>query len=76
MALRIEDKGWYRVISDDLNPCLSHTEFRCHACEAWVDAEETLWVRSNGVACALEGDPYHEACAPGPPREGPHGCDH
>lgn len=48
-----------RTITDDANPRIHVTEYKCCACRRWVADDDTVWIPNWST-----GQPYHLDCAP------------
>lgn len=53
--LRIEESFYVRVTTDDMNPRIHLTEYRCAECGKWVQEEDAVWIENKA---------YHVECAP------------
>jgi hypothetical protein len=65
MASIIQERDYIRTISDEFNPRIFITEYKCHECGQWVDSDDTVWIDPKTRKATMDGMPYHVGCAPG-----------
>ena len=66
MALRVEESGNVRTLSDDMNPRIYSQEYRCKGCGLWVAEDETVWIDkyTGNASTGDNSEPWHVDCAP------------
>ena len=66
MTIQIKEYNGVKVTSDDTNPRIYSTEYKCYECGLWVDQDDAVWIDpKTGIATTGdEGKPYHIDCAP------------
>ena len=65
--IKISLDGKVKTISDDNNPRIYSTEYKCTKCGMWINSEDNdlHWVDSQtGAETDGEGDPYCGDCFP------------
>ena len=66
MAIRIEERGNVREVTDDMNPRIYSVEYKCKGCGLWVPEDETVWIDKDTKEASTgdNAEPWHVDCAP------------
>jgi len=66
MTLQVREHNGVKIITDDQNPRIYRTEYRCFECGLWIDQDDVVWIdpKTGRATTGDEGKPFHIDCAP------------